>query len=194
MALIFSSFPLRWDITWYCWYTIVVIHWGCTPLTFGRTFLPVFRIEIWLALQLLYNIFQKCLGYVYATGQGKFMPSTAMHTNFRQTQPFICQLIASPENSLQRRSPCWLGTWILEPVQSMKGHIYFHIGMDVYVNHKANSEKLKNVWFIGRDLEPFPTITKLVLCEAGIYNLDSGTHSRLWERSVVMFFIFHIMF
>lgn len=67
----------------------------------------------------------------------------------------------------------------MEPVQSMKGHICFHIGMDVYVNHKAHSKKLKNGWFTERDLEPFPTITKLVLCEAGIYNLDVGTHSRL---------------
>lgn len=110
---------------------------------------------------------------------GKFVPSTAVHTNFWQTQPFICQLIANSENSLQRRSPCWLGTWTLEPVQSVKGHVCFHTEMDVYLNRKVNREKLKNGWFIGRDLESFPTITKLVLCEAGIYNLDAGTRSRL---------------
>lgn len=45
--------------------------WNCTALTFGIIFFPVFRIEIWLALQILYNIFQKCLRQ-YATGQGKF--------------------------------------------------------------------------------------------------------------------------
>lgn len=96
-----------------------------------------------------------------------------------QTQPFICQLIASPENSLQRRSPCWLGTWTLQPVQSVKGHICFHTEMNVYANHNVNRKKLKNGWFIGRGLESVPTITKLVLCEAGIYNLDVGTGSRL---------------
>lgn len=73
------SFPLRWNITWYCCCTTVVIHWSCTPLIFDRIFLSGFRIEVWLALQILYNIFQKCLGN-YVTGQGKFMPSTAMHT------------------------------------------------------------------------------------------------------------------
>lgn len=141
-------------------------------------FLPVFRIEFWLALQILHNIFQECLGH-YVTSQGKFMPSTAMHTNLWQTQPFICQLIASPEKSLQRRILCWLETWTLEPVQSVKEHICFHTEMDFHVNHKVNREKLKNSWFIGRDLESFPAITKLVLCEAGIYNLDAGTHSSL---------------
>lgn len=202
MALIFSSFPLRWDITWCCCYTTVVIHWSCAPLTFGRTILHVSRTETWLALQIPHNIFPECLGH-YVAGQRKVMPSTAMRANFWQTQPFICQLIASPEKSLQRRSPCWLETWTLEPVQSVKEHICFHTEMDVRVNHKVNRERLKNSWFIRRDLESFPAITKLVLCKAGIYNLDAGikinsyNHSRLLrglKDLLSHLLIFHNMF
>lgn len=81
MALMFFSFTLRWATTLCCWYTIVVIHESCVPLSFGRMFLPIFRIEIWLTLQIPYNIFQKCWGNS-VTPQGKIMPNTAICYSF----------------------------------------------------------------------------------------------------------------
>lgn len=110
------------------------------------------------------------------TSHGKLMPNTAICYSFFFFTNLSFYLSAHPENSLQRRSHCCLGTWTLESMQSMKGHVCFCTERDPYANHKVNREKLKNGWFFGRDLEWFSTITSSTLCEAGIYNPVVGIY------------------
>lgn len=97
-----------------------VIHQSNVLLIFGRMFLHIFRMEIWLTLQIPYNL------------------------------PFMCQLIAHPKYSLQRRSRCWLGTWTAwDSVQSVEGLICFPIERNPYGDHTIKGKTEKNVCFIG---------------------------------------------